>query len=149
MDKVQKTFRNFQTANQAFRNASARYKVASNLYGWWSSDATNLRKARNLHENMLKAYGERTNAYNAFRASLTTNAGRRALAAYEIHNYGTMTMNQIMNSMKRFERKWAPGGIEYEKAKVRAANRWTRKPSRRLSTSPKRRKSSLKRRHSV
>ena len=138
MDKVQKTFRSFQAANQAFSTAAANFRRSSRLLGG-PMNSNQVRTFHKRHQNMLNAHNRRTLASSIFR-----NAVARAGVPYSHSN--TMTPRQIMNIFN-----YAPpstpggfGGIKYEEA----ALRHRRKPSRvrRLSLSPKR---SLKRRHSA
>lgn len=155
MDRVQKTFYNFKIANENFMRASAHYKnMTKRNQGWLTAArvshyirpnfakerALNIGYLKNAHQNMLNAYQRRTNAGTAF---------RHALNGIQLRNKNKLNAYQIMNAISRL---FAPpsipggfGGIEYETAAIRRR----KKPARTKSASPARRRSPLKRAHSV
>jgi hypothetical protein len=154
MDRVQKTFRNFKNANEGFKRASERYKnLTKRIQGWLLAAGVsgyirpnfaqernrNIQSLRGVHQTMLNAHERRTLAGNAF---------RHAISGIQIRNKNKMNAYQIMNAINRM---YAPpskpggfGGVEYETV----ALRWRKKPNRAKSASPRRR-SPLKRAHSV
>jgi hypothetical protein len=155
MERVQRTFRNFKKANEDFQRASARYKnLTKRAQGWliaarvsnyirpnFAQERTrNLGSLKSAHQNMLNTHERRTIAGGAF---------RRAINGIQISNKNKMNAYQIMNAINRMyappSRPGGFGGVEYEAA----ALRWRKKPNRAKSASPARRRSPLKRAHSV
>ena len=144
MERAQKAYRNYKNANKAFREASAQLKKI----GFMSElkyfpnigpiQAKSMNKTyQKVHQNMINAYRRRNNAHNVL-SGLAYKFGIRGGNANQMKN----ALNQI---------KYAPpnrpggfGGFGYEMA----ALRWHKKPNRAKSASPRRR-SPLKRAHSV
>ena len=140
---MERAFRNYKNANEAFRRASA------NVQSRWPTYLYNLKNEQilkkeyqNAHQRMLNAYQRRSNAAHAFRVALNRSGLR-------IRGANSMTAYQVMNAINRMyappNRPGGFGGVIYEAT----ALRWRKKPNRAKSASPGRRRTPLKRPHSA
>ena len=144
MERAQKAYRNYKNANKAFREASAQLRKIGFLseLKYFSNIGPKQVQSMNItyqkaHQNMINAYKRRNMAYTQL-----TNLAQK-------FKIPITTVNQMKRALNHIE--YAPpnrpggfGGFGYEMT----ALRWRKKPNRAKSASPRRR-SPLKRAHSV
>jgi len=144
MERAQKAYRNYKNANKAFREASAQLRKIGFLseLKYFPNIGPKQVQSMNItyqkaHQNMINAYKRRNMAYTQL-----TNLAQK-------FKIPITTVNQMKRALNHIE--YAPpnrpggfGGFGYEMT----ALRWRKKPNRAKSASPRRR-SPLKRAHSV
>ena len=144
MERAQKAYRNYKNANKAFREASAQLRKIGFMseLKYFPNIGPKQVQSMNItyqkaHQNMINAYKRRNMAYTQL-----TNLAQK-------FKIPITTVNQMKRALNHIE--YAPpnrpggfGGFGYEMTTLR----WRKKPNRAKSASPRRR-SPLKRAHSV